>query len=83
MKRVIMLLSMMVPLTDLNAIPLSAIDRVEILRDGAAAQYGSDAIAGVIHIVLKRNLNTLSGNVSYGENMTSSQPESAADVVQW
>ncbi len=39
--------------TDLSAIPLSAISRVEILRDGAAAQYGSDAIAGVINIVLK------------------------------
>jgi iron complex outermembrane receptor protein len=40
---------------DLNAIPVSAIKRVEILRDGAAAQYGSDAIAGVINIVLKDN----------------------------
>lgn len=40
--------------TDLNAIPLLAIDRVEILRDGAAAQYGSDAIAGVMNIALKR-----------------------------
>jgi iron complex outermembrane recepter protein len=38
---------------DLNAIPASAIQRVEVLRDGAAAQYGSDAIAGVINIVLK------------------------------
>ncbi len=38
---------------DLNAIPASAIQRVEILRDGAAAQYGSDAIAGVINIILK------------------------------
>ena len=38
---------------DLNAIPESAIERVEILRDGAAAQYGSDAIAGVINIVLR------------------------------
>ncbi len=38
---------------DLNAIPLSAIDHIEVLRDGAAAQYGSDAIAGVINIVLK------------------------------
>ena len=37
---------------DLNAIPVAAIDRIEILRDGAAAQYGSDAIAGVINIVL-------------------------------
>jgi iron complex outermembrane receptor protein len=38
---------------DLNAIPASMIDRIEVLRDGAAAQYGSDAIAGVINIVLK------------------------------
>src|SRR5215213_1311839 len=41
--------------TDLNTIPVSAIDRIEILRDGASAQYGSDAIAGVINIVLKKN----------------------------
>ena len=40
--------------TDINAIPLSAIDHIEVLRDGAAAQYGSDAIAGVINIVLKQ-----------------------------
>jgi len=40
--------------TDINAIPLSAIERIEVLRDGAAAQYGSDAIAGVINIILKR-----------------------------
>jgi iron complex outermembrane recepter protein len=39
---------------DLNAIPASMIERIEILRDGAAAQYGSDAIAGVINIVLKQ-----------------------------
>ena len=38
---------------DLGAIPVSAIERVEILRDGAAAQYGSDAIAGVINIILR------------------------------
>ncbi len=40
--------------TDLNAIPASQIERIEILRDGASAQYGSDAIAGVINIVLKK-----------------------------
>jgi iron complex outermembrane recepter protein len=39
--------------TDINAIPISAIDHIEVLRDGAAAQYGSDAIAGVINIILK------------------------------
>src|SRR5690348_15148701 len=41
--------------TDLNAIPALAIERVEVLRDGAAAQYGSDAIAGVMNIVLKKS----------------------------
>jgi iron complex outermembrane receptor protein len=48
---------------DLNAIPASAIERIEVLRDGAAAQYGSDAIAGVINIVLKSGQSplTLSG----------------------
>ena len=40
--------------TDINAIPVSAIERIEVLRDGAAAQYGSDAIAGVINVVLKK-----------------------------
>ncbi|MBA3341415.1 MAG: TonB-dependent receptor [Gemmatimonadaceae bacterium] len=43
---------------DLNAIPVSAIERIEILRDGAAAQYGSDAIAGVINIILKSEATT-------------------------
>ncbi len=42
--------------TDMNAIPLMAIDNVQVLRDGAAAQYGSDAIAGVIDIGLKKRL---------------------------
>ncbi|MDQ6892536.1 MAG: TonB-dependent receptor [Acidobacteriota bacterium] len=44
---------------DLNAIPASAIEKVEVLRDGAAAQYGSDAIAGVINIVLKSGVTPL------------------------
>ncbi len=50
---------------DLSSIPVSAIDRVEILRDGASAQYGSDAIAGVINIVLKKTINQLNVNVGY------------------
>ncbi|ANE51299.1 TonB-dependent receptor [Flavisolibacter tropicus] len=49
--------------TDLNTIPIDAIDRVEILRDGASAQYGSDAIAGVINIILKNSVNKLTANV--------------------
>ena len=51
--------------TDLSAIPISAIDRLEILRDGASAQYGSDAIAGVINLVLKKNVNKFSANIGY------------------
>jgi iron complex outermembrane receptor protein len=60
--------------TDLNTIPVSAIERIEILRDGAAAQYGSDAIAGVINIILKkdRGLDVLLSGGAYsagdGEN---------------
>lgn len=54
--------------TDLNAIPASAIEKIEILRDGASAQYGSDAIAGVINIVLKDDIDTFNGSVTYGFN---------------
>ena len=56
--------------TDLNAIPAAAIKRIEILRDGASAQYGSDAIAGVINVVLKDKTNGLSGGVTYGAYST-------------
>ncbi|MFT4833458.1 MAG: iron complex outermembrane receptor protein [Flavobacteriaceae bacterium] len=52
--------------TDLNAIPIAAIQRIEVLRDGAAAQYGSDAIAGVINIVLKDQVNQLDINATTG-----------------
>jgi len=51
---------------DLNTIPTLAIDRVEILRDGAAAQYGSDAIAGVINIALKKRIGC-EALLGYGE----------------
>lgn len=51
--------------TDLSAIPLASIERVEILRDGASAQYGSDAIAGVINLVLKKTTKQLTGNIGY------------------
>lgn len=56
---------------DLNAIPVSMISRIEVLREGAAAQYGSDAIAGVINIVLKGNvpgtLTAQGGETSHGD----------------
>ena len=59
--------------TDLNAIPAAAIDNIELLRDGAAAQYGSDAIAGVINIQLNNNINKGKATLTYGANTTSYQ----------
>ncbi|WP_338408538.1 TonB-dependent receptor [uncultured Flavobacterium sp.] len=54
---------------DISAIPTDAIERVEILRDGASAQYGSDAIAGVMNIILKKSTN--GGSVTVRSGMTS------------
>ena len=55
---------------DLNAIPVSAIKRIEVLRDGAAAQYGSDAIAGVINIILKDNSEGGEASATIGKYYT-------------
>ena len=52
--------------TDLNAIPTAAVQRIEVLRNGASAQYGSDAIAGVINLQPKEATNQLSANVTTG-----------------
>ena len=58
---------------DLNAIPTAAIERIEVLRDGAAAQYGSDAIAGVINIILKSDapgeFSSTLGQTAEGDGM--------------
>lgn len=51
---------------DLSAISIAAIERIEILRDGASAQYGSDAIAGVINVILKKNTNTSTATATSG-----------------
>jgi len=66
--------------TDLNAIPASAIKRIEVLRDGASAQYGSDAIAGVINIVLNDNVNELSIDVTAGANFSKNANEQTGGV---
>lgn len=55
---------------DINTIPSLALERVEVLRDGASSQYGSDAIAGVINFQLKRGTNTGTLSVSYGKYVT-------------
>ncbi len=56
--------------TDMNAIPAAAIERIEVLRDGAAAQYGSDAIAGVINLVLKKE-TPWTVTALYGQSLSS------------
>jgi iron complex outermembrane receptor protein len=61
---------------DLNTIPMSAIDHIEVLRDGASAQYGSDAIAGVINIILKKGAKGGDVQVTGGQY-------SAGDGRQW
>jgi iron complex outermembrane recepter protein len=53
--------------TDMNAVPSLALERLEILRDGAAAQYGSDAIAGIANLVLKKSVNTGAAQIQYGQ----------------
>ena len=51
---------------DLNQIPLEAVDRIEVLKDGASAIYGSDAVAGVVNIILKKSFNGTVAKVTYG-----------------
>lgn len=55
---------------DLNAIPSSAVERIEVLRDGAAAQYGSDAIAGVLNLRLREAREGGGASVTYGQYIT-------------
>lgn len=65
--------------SDMNTIPIGAIKRIEVLRDGASAQYGSDAIAGVINVVLNDRDKGFEGNAFYGMNLFKSPGDK--DVV--
>lgn len=67
---------------DLNTIPLSAVDRVEILKDGASAVYGSDAIAGVVNIILRRDFEGLSLNSYYGQAQRGDQ-QTESHHITW
>jgi iron complex outermembrane receptor protein len=60
---------------DMNAIPAGAIERVEVLRDGAAAQYGSDAIAGVVNVVLREGAFAPSLSASAGRYVSGDYPD--------
>ena len=68
---------------DLNTIPFSAIEKVEILRDGASAQYGSDAIAGVIDIRLKESTGKTSVNLHLGQQYKGDGETSYTGYLSW
>ena len=66
--------------TDLNSIPAASIKRIEVLRDGAAAQYGSDAIAGVINIILNDNVDELNVRTTTGANFSKNANDQTGGV---
>jgi iron complex outermembrane recepter protein len=66
---------------DLNSIPNSAIDRIEILKDGASAIYGADAVAGVINIILRKDYSGLEVAVSGGTRYESGMREGRASIT--
>src|SRR6478752_234425 len=51
---------------DVNMIPISAIERIEILKEGGSALYGADAVAGVVNFITKKNYQGFDGNATYG-----------------
>lgn len=66
---------------DINSIPVSAIERVEVLKDGASALYGSDAVAGVINIILRKDFEGLELAGSYGSTTESGYDEQNYSAV--
>ena len=66
---------------DLNAIPLAAVERIEVLKDGASAIYGSDAIAGVVNVILRRDYQGGEVGLSYGKAYQGGMAEKRADVT--
>jgi iron complex outermembrane receptor protein len=66
---------------DINSIPVSAIERVEVLKDGASAVYGSDAVAGVINIVLRNNFEGIELSGGYGDTTESDYQETTASAM--
>lgn len=66
--------------TDMKSIPTAAIERIEVLRDGASAQYGSDAVAGVVNIILKKDVDHTEVNVNGGVTKEGDGLNFGADV---
>ena len=68
-------------ITNLNSIPAAAIERIEILKDGASAVYGSDAIAGVINIILRKDFSGVIGTGSISQNIDNEFQIKQANVI--
>ncbi|WP_151173003.1 TonB-dependent receptor [Pseudoalteromonas ruthenica] len=66
---------------DINSIPVSAIERIDILKDGASAIYGSDAVAGVVNVILKKDIEGIEINLGYGETTGPDYDETTASLV--
>lgn len=66
---------------DINSIPVAAIERVEVLKDGASAVYGSDAVAGVINIILRKDYEGLELSAQYGDTTESGYSEQNYSAV--
>ncbi len=66
---------------DINSIPVSAIERIDILKDGASAIYGSDAVAGVVNVILKKDIDGIEVNLGYGATTGPSHEETTASLV--
>ncbi|HEY0339862.1 MAG TPA: TonB-dependent receptor, partial [Steroidobacteraceae bacterium] len=66
---------------DLDTIPVSAIERIEVLAQGASAIYGADALAGVVNIVLKKDFDGLEANAKYGSTSDGATGTSQADLA--
>jgi iron complex outermembrane receptor protein len=66
---------------DLNTIPMSAVKRIEVLKDGASAVYGSDAVAGVVNIIMRDDFEGLEFDASYGESSEGDGEESTISTT--
>jgi iron complex outermembrane receptor protein len=66
---------------DLNSIPLAAVDTIEVLKDGASAIYGADAVAGVVNIKLKRGIDGTTAMVTYGNTTNKDSGEFTASII--
>lgn len=66
---------------DLNSIPLAAVNSIEVLKDGASALYGADAVAGVVNIKMRRGMDGTEMSVMYGNTTTADSSEFTASLI--